>query len=128
MKKKKKKISVRTKIRSIFDQVMSSVQNFCYHTFLFMERYHPYCTVNITLICDTFIVTVYLSAVEFTQYLQQFLPLPVFPVRGQLSWLNISSPKLTWLQIKGSIFVIVLFTLKYLMCCINNKHSVHFNF
>lgn len=53
-----------------------------------------------------------LSAEESRPCLLQFLlPLSIFPARGHLSWLNISSSKLTWPRIKGSIFVIVLFTL-----------------
>ena len=128
-KKNPKHTNVKTKVRSVFDQVRSTLQNFCYLTFLFVERYHLWCTVSYrSHLWHLYRVIVYLSAMESTLCLQQFLPLPVFPVRGQLSWLNISPPKLTWLQIKESIFVTVLFTLKYLTYCIRNKHSVHLSF
>lgn len=122
---KKKKISVRTKVRAGFPQVSSSLQNL----------YQPFSSWRGTILVvqgvshlwHLYGVNGYLSPVQSALDLQQLLPLPVFPVRGQLSWVSISSPKLTWLQMKGSVFIIVLFTLKYLMCCISNKRSVRFH-
>lgn len=122
----KNKINVRTKIRSGFDQVRSSLQDL--HQPFSSWRGIILVVQGISHLWHLYRVNVYLSPVQSTLYLQQLLPLPVFPVRGQLSWMNISSPKLTWLQMKGSVFIIVLFTLKYLMCCMSNKHSVRFHF
>lgn len=122
----KNKINVRTKIRSGFDQVRSSLQDL--HQPFSSWRGIILVVQGISHLWHLYRVNVYLSPVQSTLYLQQLLPLPVFPVKGQLSWMNISSPKLTWLQMKGSVFIIVLFTLKYLMCCMSNKHSVRFHF